>query len=301
MAFLRLSTSLRPQILSLHQHSVNLAGQSVKPPHVPSNTLSKLSVRPASGWGPGHPRRSPQYNRFSNAQQIYTLWHSSPAFRYGTGAVAAFAGVFVYVNLERVPISGRLRFNCFTSGFEEQIGNMTVQSILQEYRGRILPPTHPDSQMVNRVLRRLIPASGLEHLNWEVRVIDDRHQQNAFVAPGGKVFVYSGILPICGNEDGLAAVLGHEISHQLAHHTGEKLSKSLLITLPAILIALSFDISAQASQLIVDLVLERPGSRKMEVSLIGFSIQSVVADDCAADRGRLHRPMYELPSACSAS
>jgi len=47
-------------------------------------------------------------------------------------------------------------------------------------------------------------------LNWEFYVIDSK-EKNAFVLPGGKVFVFTGILPIVKNEDGLAAVLGHEV------------------------------------------------------------------------------------------
>lgn len=111
---------------------------------------------------------------------------------------------------------------------------------------------------------RLIPQSGYENAEWEVRVIDDPEQKNAFVVPGGKVFVFSGILPICAGDDGLAAVLGHEIAHQVAHHTAEKLSKNGLVALVAIAIAFTLDVSGQLPHLILDLVLSRPGSRKME-------------------------------------
>ena len=49
---------------------------------------------------------------------------------------------------------------------------------------------------------------------WEVYVIDDRKTKNAFVLPGGKIFVFTGILPVSANDDGLATVLGHEVAHQ---------------------------------------------------------------------------------------
>ena len=48
----------------------------------------------------------------------------------------------------------------------------------------------------------------------QVYVIDDRKTKNAFVLPGGKVFVFTGILPVAANDDGLATVLGHEVAHQ---------------------------------------------------------------------------------------
>ena len=60
-------------------------------------------------------------------------------------------------------------------------------------------------------------------LDWEVHLINSP-QRNAFVLPGGKVFVFSGLLPIVEDEHGLAAVLGHEIAHQVARHAAEKIS-----------------------------------------------------------------------------
>ena len=93
-------------------------------------------------------------------------------------------GVFYYVNLERVPVSGRLRFNCVSEGYEEQAAEQQFQMVMQEFQGRVLSPNHPSSRLVNRVLERLIPASGLDGQKWEVRVIDDPEQKNAFVMPG---------------------------------------------------------------------------------------------------------------------
>ena len=250
----------RPTHLPLR--STSLASRATQASHTRSNLHFHVPARQASQWGPRNPRRPPRYNRFSN---VRTLWYTSPAFRYGIGATGAGVGVFYYANLEEVPISGRRRFNCFSSQFEEQLGQQSMQAVLQEFRGRVLPPNHPQSKMVNRVLQRLIPASGMEHLHWEVRVIDDPDQINAFVMPGGKVFVFSGILRICGGDDELAAVLGHEISHQLAHHNAEKLSQQVLLVALAGLAAWCFDVSGQVPKFILDLVLERPGSRKMEV------------------------------------
>lgn len=53
-------------------------------------------------------------------------------------------------------------------------------------------------------------------------MIDDKKTKNAFVTPGGKIFVFTGILPVSANDDGLATVLGHEVAHQglFAHLAG---------------------------------------------------------------------------------
>ena len=148
----------------------------------PSPSAQRVFLRSASRQSTRRP--PPRYTRFGRAQQVYGLWQTSPGFRYGVGAVGLGAGGFYWYNLERVPISGRLRFNCVSANLEKEISAGGYQQVLQEYKGNILPPNHPYSRMVNRVMERLIPQSGLVEEEWEVRVIDDKDQKNAFVMPG---------------------------------------------------------------------------------------------------------------------
>jgi predicted Zn-dependent protease len=129
-------------------------------------------------------------------------------------------GIYVY-NLEEVPVSGRRRFNIISPSLEESLGKATVDQVKEQYQGQFLSDHDPRVRQVKQVLERLLPfaeGEGLRGMDWEVHVIDSP-EQNAFVAPGGKVFVFTGILPLCKNEDGIAAVLGHEIAHVVAHHT----------------------------------------------------------------------------------
>ncbi len=67
-----------------------------------------------------------------------------------------------------------------------------------------------------------------EAFEWQVEVIDSE-QANAFCLPGGKMAVYTGIVPIAENVDGLAAVMGHEIAHALLRHGGERLAQQKLL------------------------------------------------------------------------
>jgi len=82
--------------------------------------------------------------------------------------------------------------------------------------------------MVNKVGWRIAKATGRTDLAWEFKVIDDPKKANAFCLPGGKVFVYTGILKYTQDETGLATVLAHEIAHALARHGAERLSMLLL-------------------------------------------------------------------------
>jgi predicted Zn-dependent protease len=80
--------------------------------------------------------------------------------------------------------------------------------------------------MVQRVGSRIAAVTDLPY-QWEFKLIADDKQANAFALPGGKVAVYTGILPITRDEAGLAAVLGHEIGHVVARHGGERLSQQM--------------------------------------------------------------------------
>ena len=83
--------------------------------------------------------------------------------------------------------------------------------------------------MVQRVGKRIAAVAGKDMPNaqWEFVVFESK-EANAFCLPGGKVGVYSGILPITMNDAGLATVIGHEVGHAVAHHGAERMSEALL-------------------------------------------------------------------------
>jgi metalloendopeptidase OMA1, mitochondrial len=99
------------------------------------------------------------------------------------------------------------------------------------YGSKVLPENHPYGQMCRRVVSRLGPATGKEGVDWRVYVIDEPSVPNAFVIPGGQIFVFTGILPIAQNEAGLATILGHEIAHYTLRHIAEKTSLQQFVTI----------------------------------------------------------------------
>lgn len=190
------------------------------------------------------------------------------------------AGVYYVANLEQVPSTGRWRFNDVGIADEQQMGEQAYQQTLAQYRGRILPESHPATVQVRRVVARIIKAAaeldaerapGAQPTQWSVHVVKD-NQTNAFVLPGGKIFVFTGILPVCGSDAGLATVLSHEVSHQLARHSAEKMAGYKVLLLGTfVLDLLGFDFGL--SRVALNLLLSLPNSRKLETEADYLGLQ----------------------------
>ncbi|KAF3058448.1 Mitochondrial metalloendopeptidase OMA1 [Daldinia childiae] len=234
-----------------------------------------------NNW-PRPPRETRNYNldphyRLTQAKPLVTSdrlrrFARSPSLHTVIAVSVAGAVVFYYINVQTVPVSGRRRFNCFSEESVEAASEAQVKRLIWEVErsgGRFLSDWDPRMIMVKRVMRKLIPVSGMEDSNWEIRVIDDPHTANAFVLPGGKVFVFSGLIPIAGNDDGLATVLGHEIAHNLAGHVAERMSGQIGINILLYsLIFLTGGIAILGTQFIgsavLDLLFSRPMGRMQE-------------------------------------
>jgi len=144
--------------------------------------------------------------------------------------------VFI-IGCATVPITGRKQFNLLP---ESELMSMS----LTQYRQFLdsmppVPASDANAQMVKRIGERLA-ASATEFLNangagdrvagfnWEFNLVKD-NTVNAWCMPGGKVVVYTGILPVTKDETGLALVMGHEIAHAIARHGKERMSQSVAI------------------------------------------------------------------------
>ncbi len=102
---------------------------------------------------------------------------------------------------------------------------------------KVMPEANSNTAMVKRVGSRVAAAvkqyyagkglpNALDNYNWEFNLVDNK-DVNAWCMPGGKVVVYSGILPVTQNETALAIVLGHEITHAVVGHGKERVSQQL--------------------------------------------------------------------------
>src|SRR4051794_22575701 len=121
---------------------------------------------------------------------------------------------------------------------ELEVGRRAFQEVMAEHRDQLQPPSSPEVRRCRRVMERLAKAATIEPLQreinlrirgyrfeWEVNVI--RSQEiNAFCLPAGKMFAYTGILKVIGDNDNfLATVISHEMAHALAHHASERIAR----------------------------------------------------------------------------
>jgi predicted Zn-dependent protease len=125
---------------------------------------------------------------------------------------------------QTTPVTGKHALNLFTPEQDVELGREAYQEVLQ---GQHLITSGADYERVKRVMDRLVTVADDRGYEWEVSLIDDPKTANAFALPGGKMAVYSGILPVCKTEAGLAVVMGHEIGHVVAQHGTQRMSRSM--------------------------------------------------------------------------
>jgi predicted Zn-dependent protease len=157
--------------------------------------------------------------------------------RVAIALVLGLVGVgFIAVRSCQRDPEGHLQFAELSGEQEVQLGIQAFQETLKDARvlrsGAIV-------EQVREVTGRLVKATKnpgfLEHFTipnipfqWEVKVVESR-EKNAFCLPGGKMVVYTGILPICQTESGLGTVMGHEISHALCKHGNARMTQQKMV------------------------------------------------------------------------
>lgn len=110
---------------------------------------------------------------------------------------------------------------------------MGIQAYDEAIGGERVITSGPQAELVTEIMERLVAAARVESpelvdmFPWEVRLLDNDQVVNAFCLPGGKMAVYTGILPVAQSETGLAVVMGHEIAHALERHGTEAVSRQM--------------------------------------------------------------------------
>lgn len=131
------------------------------------------------------------------------------------------------------PYTNRSQLLLISEGQEVQMGNKLYAQVLDDPDVAVSTDS-AEVDPVKRVAQRIISAAQrskyaerAKSFDWEVTVIKDDNTKNAWALPGGKIAVYTGIFPEANNENGLAAIMGHEVVHALARHGAERTSHRL--------------------------------------------------------------------------
>jgi metalloendopeptidase OMA1, mitochondrial len=137
----------------------------------------------------------------------------------------ALVGAMILAGCSTVPVTGRKSLILVSSEQESQLGLTSFNQMKEQV------PVSKDpavNALVQKVGKKIAAIAPLPNAQWEF-VVFESQEANAFCLPGGKVGVYTGILPITQTEAGLATVIGHEVAHAVARHGAERLSHELLL------------------------------------------------------------------------
>jgi predicted Zn-dependent protease len=135
-----------------------------------------------------------------------------------------------------VPLTGRRQANLVSDTEMQQMAATSYRELLSDPKTKVV--NNAQSRQVKAVgakiqaaVTRFMNENGysdqIAGFNWEFNLIESP-EANAWCMPGGKVAVYTGILPITQNEAGLATVMGHEIAHAIAKHSNERYSQEMI-------------------------------------------------------------------------
>ena len=183
-------------------------------------------------------------------------------------ASCSLCGSLILPSCTQVPLTNRSQVNLYDSNlpiiiFQGQIGGIPIPKVyanekqlnkeidkvygnflLKAKEDKVLIDNTAESKNIENIGKEIYSSINKYYLNkneknpvegfeWEFALIDSE-VKNAWCMPGGKIAFYTGILPVCKNDDGIAAVMGHEIAHAFARHTVEKLTQSSMMQMATI-------------------------------------------------------------------
>jgi predicted Zn-dependent protease len=142
---------------------------------------------------------------------------------------------------------------------ESELATLSLQEYDKVLKDSKLSTDRQQVEMVRRVGSKIAGAaevflieaglkSQIKNLNWEFNLIEDNKTVNAWVMPGGKAAVYTGILKYTRDETGLAVVLGHEVGHAIAGHGNERMSQGLLAQMGGAALSVALSQNSPATQ-----------------------------------------------------
>lgn len=152
-------------------------------------------------------------------------------------SIFLLSGLLFVMACSRVPLTGRRQLNLVPESTMDQMAVTEYRTFLSK-NNVVSPSESKNAQMVHRVGERIAAAvtkyltahnmgDRINGYNWQFNLVQSK-EANAWCMPGGKVVVYTGIMDLTQNENGLAVVMGHEIAHAIARHGNERMSQAMI-------------------------------------------------------------------------
>ena len=166
-----------------------------------------------------------------------------------------FLLIFVLTACATVPITGRKQLSLIPNSQLLPLSYTSYQDVLAQSK---LSNNEEQVTMIKTVGSKIQHAvekfmadnkmsDELDGYAWEFNLIED-DQLNAWCMPGGKVAFYTGIMPVCQDESGVAVVMGHEVAHAIANHGGERMSQGLMQQLGGMALAVAIQEKPEQTQ-----------------------------------------------------
>ncbi|HQW82428.1 MAG TPA: M48 family metallopeptidase [Pseudomonadota bacterium] len=225
---------------------------------------------------------------------------------------AGYLGYYWLSHRHEASFTGRAQMVDTTMDQEVALGLQSFEQILEQSQVLRSGETVNDVREIARRLidagpklekylvstRGIVATTPWDKFEWEVAVIDS-DQANAFCLPGGKMAVYTGILPIAQNDDALAIVMGHEIAHAVLRHGAERMAQQKLVQLGSVAAGMSTsDMDARQRQLLMaaigvgtqyGLTLPFSRSHETEADHVGLMLAAAACFDPSASIGLWQR------------
>lgn len=218
----------------------------------------------------------------------------------GLGLASSCCVGYYYLHLEEAPVTKRMRFMLMDRKQMLEIMEKEKEAMITSATlgCQVLPSSHSSYAEVIPIIQRILPVIGnhwsstdIEGVKWTLHILDNPTLANALCMPSGEIFIHSGLLKLCKNQDELALILSHEMAHVLMNHGGEKLSKRSLVCfvqlflIAALWAVVPSDLAAfilhRWSNSLAEVLFHLPNSRELELEAdeVGYLLSSSACFD----------------------
>jgi predicted Zn-dependent protease len=172
-----------------------------------------------------------------SAKRVLGVLVARPLIAIAIAAVVVGVILLLQTHRQTTPVTHRTEHVGLSDRQQEQLGEQQYAKTLREDRASIVS-SGADYEQVQRVARRIEAVAGRDKpdFHWQVTLLR-KNEANAYCLPGGKIVVYTGILPVTQSDAALATVLGHEVAHATAEHSAERIEREKLSKVAAAIVA----------------------------------------------------------------